>query len=182
MRLSSLHVGLMLDKTRVWAGFSGGFSCFPHPQIYSTNSPPRLIHFVSFVPVMMHQAWLASILAFHRPSVKELHHISSLNPALCLTLVEDMSGNLATIYHPSMVSGHSYSTWPSFNKNNRSEKLRNIQLNNRQTPINLYVYVSIDFVGVLLNQETGCQESIVISHLKLIYWFKVFYKIRSYIK
>ena len=45
-----------------------------------------LISFILFNfirPVMVRQAWTAGILAIHRPSIKRLHRISSLCPALC---------------------------------------------------------------------------------------------------
>ena len=64
--------------------------CPTHP--YTLSTVTRLIHFASFHfirPVMVRQAWLADILAIHRPSIKGLDRITSLDQALGGTRVED---------------------------------------------------------------------------------------------
>ena len=63
--------------------FSSGFFVFPCHNFHSTISPHSSLLFSSFhqPPVMVHKAWSA-VLAIHRPSIKGLHRISSLDPAL----------------------------------------------------------------------------------------------------
>ena len=39
---------------------------------------------------MVHQAWSAGTLAIHGPTISGLHRISSLDPTLCWTRVEDI--------------------------------------------------------------------------------------------
>ena len=63
------------------------------PFSSATNFIPPFLHthlirFVSFVPVMIHQAWSAGMLAILRSSIKGFHRISSLDPILCRTRVE----------------------------------------------------------------------------------------------
>ena len=85
----SLHVGFMVDKP-VWVGFVRVSPIFPCHKFHSTICPHSsfTFHFTSFAPVMVHQAWSASILAIHGPSIKGFHHFSSLYLALCRTRVE----------------------------------------------------------------------------------------------
>ena len=69
------------------------FSEFPP----STNSIPQFLHtdlilsfnFISSAPVMMRQAWSADILTIHSPLTQGLHCISSRDPALCRTRIEN---------------------------------------------------------------------------------------------
>ena len=74
--------------------FLSGFSpVFPYHKFHSTISPlSHLIHFVSFHQpfVMVRQAWSAGTLATHGPIILGLHRISSHDPTLCWTRVEDI--------------------------------------------------------------------------------------------
>ena len=67
-------------------GFSRDFSCFPCPQI-SFHYFSTLIHFVQFY--LIRPVMVAGILAIHRPPIKGLHRISSLDPARCRTWVDN---------------------------------------------------------------------------------------------
>ena len=73
-------------KCRVWVIFSRGFSHFLLTQIsfhhFSALILFNLFQFISSASVMVSQAWSAGILAIHRPSIKRLHLISFLDPAL----------------------------------------------------------------------------------------------------
>ena len=50
----------------------------------------HLIHLISSTPVMVRQVWSAGIFVIHRPIIYRLHRISSLDPTLCWTRVEDI--------------------------------------------------------------------------------------------
>ena len=73
--------------------FSRGFSRFPIPQIsfhhFSTLISP-IFRFISYALVMVRQAWSAGTLATHGPVIWGLHRISSHDPTLCWTRVEDI--------------------------------------------------------------------------------------------
>ena len=60
------------ERNGVWVGLSQRFSHFPLLQIpvhrFSTLIPFICFHYISFVPVMMRQAWSAGILSFRRYS------------------------------------------------------------------------------------------------------------------
>ena len=57
----SVTCGFLGGWNRIWVGFSRGFSIFPYHKFHSTISPHSFppFHFIS--PVMVWQAWLASI-------------------------------------------------------------------------------------------------------------------------
>ena len=54
----------------MWVGF---LPFTPATDFIASFLHTHLIHFVSSAPVMVRQAWLAGILAIHRPSIKGLH-------------------------------------------------------------------------------------------------------------
>ena len=61
----------------------------------TTNFIPPFLHThtfrsISSVLVMVRQAWSAGTLATHGPIIQGLHRISSLDPTLCWTRVEDI--------------------------------------------------------------------------------------------
>ena len=61
----------------------------------TTNSIPPFLHshlirFISSDLVMVRQAWSAGTLAIHGLTISGLHRISSLDPTLCWTRVEDI--------------------------------------------------------------------------------------------
>ena len=89
-------------RNGVWIGFSRVFSSFPLPQISSHNFSTLIpFHFFSSAPVIVCQAWLASILAIHRPAIQGLHRISSLDPPL-----SDTSwGHINTLNYPDFNIG-----------------------------------------------------------------------------
>ena len=72
--------------------FSGFFPVFPYHKFHSTISPhsSHPFRFISPALVMVRQAWLAGTLAIHGPTISGLHRISSLDPTLCWTRVEDI--------------------------------------------------------------------------------------------
>ena len=78
----------------IYVGFSRCFSRFPLPHIsfhhFSTLISFISFHFISSAPVMVRQAWSVGILPIHRSWTKGLHRLSSLDPALCRTRVEDI--------------------------------------------------------------------------------------------
>ena len=55
--------------------------------------------FISSALVMVRQAWSAGTLATHGPIISGLHRISSLNPTLCWTRVEDIICFIIGILH-----------------------------------------------------------------------------------
>ena len=61
-------------------------------RFHSTISPysSHPFRFISSALVMVHKAWLAGTLATHGPIILGLHCISSLDPTLCWTRVEDI--------------------------------------------------------------------------------------------
>ena len=84
VRVSVISWGFLGGRIGIWVGFSPGFSCFPLPQI-SLHHFSTLLSFISLhLPLCWCQTWLASILAVHRPSIKGLHRISSLNLTPCV--------------------------------------------------------------------------------------------------
>ena len=88
-------------------GFSRVFSLFPPvinfiPLFLHANLIHFVFHFISSTPVMVCQALSACILANHRPSVKGLNYISSLELALCRTRVEE-NNKLLFLYHNKIV-------------------------------------------------------------------------------
>ena len=88
----SLHVGFMVDETGSGQVFYGVSPVFPHHNFHSTISPhsSHPFRFISSAFVMVHQAWSAGTLATHAPIIQGLHRISSLDPTLCWTQVEDI--------------------------------------------------------------------------------------------
>ena len=74
--------GFVCARNGMWVGFVGVL-----PFFHATNFIPPFLHthlirFISSVPVMVRQVWSAGIRAIHRPSIKGLHRISSLDPRL----------------------------------------------------------------------------------------------------
>ena len=88
VRISVSPSGFRGGRNGVWVGFSRGFSRFPLPQISPHSS--HLFRSISSALVMVHQAWSTSTLATHGPIISGLHRISSLDPTLCWTRVEDI--------------------------------------------------------------------------------------------
>ena len=77
----------------IWVGFSRGFSHFPLPQQFHSTISPHSSHpfrFISSALAMVRQSWSAGTLATHGPIISGLHRISSLDPTLCWTRVEDI--------------------------------------------------------------------------------------------
>ena len=74
--------------------FFSGFLPFSPTTIrlHSTISPfsSHPFRFISSALVMVRQAWSAGTLAIHWPTISGLHRISSLDPTLCWTRVEDI--------------------------------------------------------------------------------------------
>ena len=95
VRVSVPPCGFRGGRNGVWVGFSRGFSRFPYHQFHSTISPPSShpFRFISSALVLVHQAWSAGTLATHGPILQGLHRISSLEPTLCWTRVEDIQYN-----------------------------------------------------------------------------------------
>ena len=94
VRVSVPLCGFRGGRNGVWVGFSWGFSRFPLPQIsfhhFSTLISSISFHFISSALVMVRQAWSAGTLATQGPIISGLHRISSLDPTLCWTRVEDI--------------------------------------------------------------------------------------------
>ena len=92
VRVSITPSGFRGGRNGVCIGFSRGSSRFPLPQIPFHNISTFIsfisFHVISFAPVMV-QAWSADFLATHRPPIKGLHRISSLDLVLCRKRVED---------------------------------------------------------------------------------------------
>ena len=86
-------------RNEVWVGFSRGFSRIPLPQIsfHHFSTPISSILFISSAFVMVRQAWSAGTLATHGPIILGLHRISSLDPTLCWTRVEDILFKWSTL-------------------------------------------------------------------------------------
>ena len=84
----SLHVGLIVDETGFGQIFLQVSPRFPVPQIsfhrFSTLMSSNSFHFINPFDGAI------GTLVIHRPSISGLHHISSLNLALCRTQVEDV--------------------------------------------------------------------------------------------
>ena len=94
---SRVHVSVTLcgfrgGRNGVWVGFSGVSPVFPYHKFHSTISPRPSHPFRSITSalVMVRQAWSAGILATHGPIISGIHRISSLDPTLCWTRVEDI--------------------------------------------------------------------------------------------
>ena len=77
----SLHMGFVMDETRSGYVFLWVCPVLSGLKFHSTICPysSRLFHFISSAPVMVRQTWSASILAIHKPSIKEF--ITSIDPA-----------------------------------------------------------------------------------------------------
>ena len=88
----SRHVGFVVDETGSGQVFHGVSPVFPYHKFHSTISPPSShpFSFISSALVMVRQAWSAGTLATHGPIIWGLHRISSLDPTLCWTRVEDI--------------------------------------------------------------------------------------------
>ena len=86
--------GFCGERNGNWVGISRGFSRFPCQKLHASISPhsSRSFRFISChpPPVMMHQPSSAGILVIHRPSIKGLHRISSLDPACVGHEFEDL--------------------------------------------------------------------------------------------
>ena len=94
---SRVHVsippsGFRGGRNRVWVGFSRGFSHFPLPQIsfhhFSTLISSISFHFIS--PCDGASGVVSRHPCYSRTYNIGLHRISSLNPTLCWTRVEDI--------------------------------------------------------------------------------------------
>ena len=72
--------------------FSRHFGYTVSNIFHSTISPhsSHPFRFISSALVMVSQAWSAGTLATHGPIISGLHRISSLDPTLCWTRVEDI--------------------------------------------------------------------------------------------
>ena len=90
----SLHMGFVMDETRSAYVFLWVCPVLSGLKFHSTICPysSRLFHFISSAPVMVRQTWSASILAIHKPSIKELNHIH--RPGFCRTRVVEKSQSL----------------------------------------------------------------------------------------
>ena len=88
----SLHVGFVVDETGSGQVFHGVSPVFPYHKLHSTISPHSSHPFrlISSALVMVRQAWSAGTLATHGPIILGLHRISTLDPTLCWTRVEDI--------------------------------------------------------------------------------------------
>ena len=88
----SLHVGFVVDETGSGQGFHGVSPVFPYHKFHSTISPHSSypFRFISSALVIVRQAWSAGTLTTHGPIIQGLHRISSLDPTLCWTRVEDI--------------------------------------------------------------------------------------------
>ena len=87
----SLHLGFVVDETGSGQVFRRVSPVFPYHKFHSTISPRSFHPFrsISSAIVMVCQAWSAGTLATHGPIISGLHRISSLDPTLCWTQVED---------------------------------------------------------------------------------------------
>ena len=91
----SSHQGLSMwvswQTKQVWVVILGVSPVFPYNKFHSTISSQSSITFplISSAPAMVRQAQSAGILVIHRPSIQGLH-ISSLDPILCQTRVEEI--------------------------------------------------------------------------------------------
>ena len=70
--------------------FTGFLQFSPTTNFIPPFLHTHLIHFISSALVMVHQACLAGTLATHGPIIYGLQCISSLDPTLCWTRVEDI--------------------------------------------------------------------------------------------
>ena len=88
----SLHVGFVVDETGSGQVFLGVSPVFSYHKFHSNISPysSHPFRFISSALVMVHQAWSAGTLPTHGPIIQGLHRISSLDPTLCWTRVEDI--------------------------------------------------------------------------------------------
>ena len=92
VRLSVTPCGFRGGGNGVWVGFSRGFSRFPLPQIslhnFSTLISSISFHFIS--PCDGASGVVARHPCYSRTCSMGLHRISSLDPTLCWTRVEDI--------------------------------------------------------------------------------------------
>ena len=88
----SLHVGFVVHEKESGQVSHGVSPVFPYHKFHSTISPhsSHPFRFISSGLVMVRQAWSVGILATHGPIIWVLHRISSLDPTLCRTRVEDI--------------------------------------------------------------------------------------------
>ena len=71
--------------------------------------------------MFVRQAWSAGFFAMHRPSVKGLRHISSLDPALCQTRVEEIFYNSKKL-HIFLLNPNGFTLEYERNKKNKCIK------------------------------------------------------------
>ena len=92
VRVSVTPCGFRGVQNGVWVGFSWGFSHFPLPQIsfhhFSTLISSILFHFIS--PCDGASGVVGRHPCYSRTYISGLHRISSLDPTLCWTRVEDI--------------------------------------------------------------------------------------------
>ena len=95
VRVSVTPCGFRGGRNGFWVGFRGVSPVFPYHKFHSTISPHSSHPFrsISSALVMVRQAWSAGTLATHGPIISGLHRISSLDPTLCWTRVEDIYVN-----------------------------------------------------------------------------------------
>ena len=70
--------------------FSGFLPFSPTTNFIPPFLRTHLIRFISSALVMVRQVWSAGTLAIHGPTISGPHRISSLDPTLCWTRVEDI--------------------------------------------------------------------------------------------
>ena len=89
VRVSVPPCGFRGGRNGVWVGFSRVSPVFLYHKFHSTTSPhsSHPFRFISSALVMVRQAWSAG------PIIQGLHRISSLDPTLCWTRVEDIFFN-----------------------------------------------------------------------------------------
>ena len=92
VRVSVPPCGFRGGRNGVWVVFSRGFSRFPLPQIslhhFSTLISSISLHFIS--PCDGASGVVGRHPCDHGPTISGLHRISSLDPTLCWTRVEDI--------------------------------------------------------------------------------------------
>ena len=114
---SCLGLSMWISWWKKWnqGRFSRGFSRFPYHKFHSTISThsTHSFRFISSAPLIVRQAWSAGALAIHRPILLGLHRISSLDPTLCWTRVEDIYF-ICIITNSSSIQQHNQN-WKALN-------------------------------------------------------------------
>ena len=157
---------------------------FPYPKFHPTISPhsSHPFSFISSALVMVRQAWSVGTLAIHWSRISGLHRISSLDPTLCWTRVEDIYFILKT-HIPELTQLNSnfacspFSPWDTLfavkeqthTKNKLKENLQCILLNSFFFKLEVFLLQNIVVIQGKVTKSKCWKLVVIFSNISLLF-------------